>query len=41
MAGSVKINDEEKINLDPSVGFNLEDLNPNDEITITFNVEIK
>lgn len=41
VAGSVKIDDEEKINLDPSVGFNLKDLNLNDEITITFNVEIK
>ena len=40
VAGSVKVNQEEKADFDPAVGFNLDDLNPNGEITVTFEVKV-
>lgn len=41
VAGSVKINDEIKENLDATLGFSLPDLKVNDKITVTFEVEVK
>lgn len=41
VVGSVKINNELKEELDPTVGFNLQDMNAGDEITVTFEVEVK
>ena len=38
---SVKINNELKEGLDPTVGFKLQDMNAGDEITVTFEVEVK
>lgn len=38
---SVKINSELKEGLDPTVGFKLQDMNAGDEITVTFEVEVK
>ncbi len=40
VTGSVKVNQEEKADFDPAVGFNLDDLNPNGEITVTFEVKV-
>ncbi len=41
VAGSVEIDNELQPELDPTKGINLSDLNPNDKITISFNLQVE
>lgn len=40
VAGTVKINDVSQPTYNPAVGFTIQDLQPNDEVTITFDVKV-